>query len=302
MHGSDRGRNAQAVDWFFPAIGFLIAAGIVWGIGFSQGGESVRRYSAPHQHGQGAQQAALSQCAGRKGADLIDCVQKQIETAEETARAEQDLTAQQQAAWGSMFSALWGGLAVFVTAIGTILLYQQIILTRKAVEDTGKANEAIREANAIARDSARRQMRAYLRLECEKCVFVVGDPITMNIKIINTGQTPAFDAAVKSRAIGRGVNWTWQEGEEPILDERPSHLINPGGNIVTSIQSDEPLTQFVWDGIKSGKAVAYFSGRIDYVDTFGSPHWITFRFKYGAEEHKNGKVAYCSQGNGANRA
>lgn len=61
-----------------------------------------------------------------------------------------DLAAQEASAtfaWWMVVVSIFGFL---VTTIGTILLYQQIKLTREAVEDTGKATKAMEVSNAIA--------------------------------------------------------------------------------------------------------------------------------------------------------
>lgn len=181
MSGSDRRRDFKAVDWVYPVIGILLAVGIAWGIGFSQGGENIKRRSAPHQHAQSAEQGTLEHCAGREGSSLVECVEEQIEAAEETARTEQDLTAQQQAAWGSMIGAMWGGLGLCITAIGTALLYQQIVLTRKAVEDTGNATKAMQRQNEIAE----RVQRPWVSISIENIEFTrFGNSLRLNLDIV----------------------------------------------------------------------------------------------------------------------
>ncbi|WP_374138693.1 MULTISPECIES: hypothetical protein [unclassified Sphingomonas] len=184
-----------------------MAVGIAWGTGLLQGGENALRYAAPHQHAQTAKQTALSECAGRKGNALVECVEEQIQTAEETARDEQDLTAQQQAAWGSMFSATWGGIALCVTVVGTILLYQQIVLTRKAVQETTNATKAMEKQN----DIAERAQRPWLSVKLIKLGPIDREPsgkfsLTYQLSIENTGIFPAISiidhAAIVSEHFG----------------------------------------------------------------------------------------------------
>src|SRR3546814_13014182 len=52
-------------------------------------------------------------------------------------------------------------LTLFITSMGTLLIWRQVKLTRQAVEDTSDATEAMREANVIARTIGRVQTRAY---------------------------------------------------------------------------------------------------------------------------------------------
>ena len=64
-----------------------------------------------------------------------------------------DLAAQEATALWAFWMVVASFSSVFITAIGTIFLYKQIVLTRKAVEDTGLATEAMRESNRIAGDA-----------------------------------------------------------------------------------------------------------------------------------------------------
>jgi hypothetical protein len=66
-----------------------------------------------------------------------------------------ELCAQWKAADAANMAA-WGALVgILVTSFGTLGLFWQITLTRKAVRDTSNATVAMREANAIARQSLR---------------------------------------------------------------------------------------------------------------------------------------------------
>ncbi|MFM5954538.1 MAG: hypothetical protein ACKOPE_09600 [Novosphingobium sp.] len=70
-------------------------------------------------------------------------------------QGESDLCAQWRAANAAEDSALWTKWGVWIGIIGSSLLLWQIMLTRKAVEDTSEATEAMREANKIAGDAQR---------------------------------------------------------------------------------------------------------------------------------------------------
>lgn len=155
MSDSDRERDNQTESWFFPIVGLLLAIGLAFGVGFLHGGENERRYSAPHQHRQSAEKRALNDCRGADRANVIKCAQEQIQAGEEAARGEQDLTAQQQAAWAAIYNTMIAAVVLIITGVGTALIYEQIKLTRKAVEDTGKATVAMEEQNRIAREAGK---------------------------------------------------------------------------------------------------------------------------------------------------
>jgi hypothetical protein len=61
-----------------------------------------------------------------------------------------DLAAQEASAAFAFWMMLIAGFGALVTTIATILLFQQIKLTREAVKDTGDATLAMQEANRIA--------------------------------------------------------------------------------------------------------------------------------------------------------
>ena len=106
---------------------------------------------------------------------------------------ESDLCAQWKAADAASKAAWWAAVATFVTAIGTFGLFWQIKLTREAVQDTGEATKAMREANSIAREMGQRQIRAYLH--AGKISIEPADQTgesSLYVIVANSGNTPAF--------------------------------------------------------------------------------------------------------------
>lgn len=77
---------------------------------------------------------------------------------------ESDLCAQWRAAKAAEHSAFWTKWGFWIAVVGSSLLLWQIILTRKAVEDTGDATKAMKEANEIARDAIARQAEPWLEV------------------------------------------------------------------------------------------------------------------------------------------
>src|SRR3546814_2944972 len=86
-------------------------------------------------------------------------------------------------------------LTLFITSMGTLLIWRQVKLTRQAVEDTSDATEAMREANVIARTIGRVQTRAYLSIQgLVGETFDNGLVFTATVK--NCGQSPALSAQI----------------------------------------------------------------------------------------------------------
>ncbi|MDG5489056.1 hypothetical protein NYR55_10575 [Sphingomonas sp. BGYR3] len=110
---------------------------------------------------------------------------------EATETERRDLAAQEASAVWSFWVVVVSFAGTAVTAIGTILLYEQIKLTREAVKDTGDATKEMRESNRIAVETSGRQLRPYVQIE--KIEPEEASPSIAEICVIlkNFGQTPA---------------------------------------------------------------------------------------------------------------
>lgn len=91
--------------------------------------------------------------ADQKGA--LKCIAEAIESGRDAQRSENELNFQRQAADWAFWALVVAVFSSLTTAVGTIMLYQQIVLTRKAVQDTGEATGAMNTANQIAALNAR---------------------------------------------------------------------------------------------------------------------------------------------------
>ena len=86
---------------------------------------------------------------------------------EPKSETQSDLCAQWRAAKAAEKSADWTAWGVLASIAGISLLLWQIILTREAVEDTGRATEAMNDANEIARKVYNANVRPWLSLEAQ---------------------------------------------------------------------------------------------------------------------------------------
>ncbi len=101
-----------------------------------------------------------------------------------------DLAAQEASALWAFWMVVISFASVLITAVGTIFLYKQIVLTREAVEDTGKATLAMDRQNAIAEAA----QRAWISVEITVPEFWIAyEKINFRYKITckNIGNTIA---------------------------------------------------------------------------------------------------------------
>lgn len=196
MHGSNRGGHSEALG-FLALSGLLIFGALVWGLGFLQGSESERRRQIPASYSRTAQADAQRTCVGTESSAIFECVYEKVEASQEQARGEQDLSAQQRAAFAALASAVLALLTLVVTGIGVWFVKRTLDATLKAVQDTSEATEAMRESNRIARESVEAQMRAWVSFEYQSTERIVRSPNAILFKFKgafrNIGHTPAIN-------------------------------------------------------------------------------------------------------------
>lgn len=179
--GSNRGLGIAAL---------AVALFISFGLGAYAVGLGEPEYQS-YRSGQSKEHAALPTIA-----DVPVGVEQHTPCNNPKSESESDLCAQWRAAKAAEKSATWSMLGVFASIAGIALLLWQIMLTRVAVEDTGKATEAMREANQISETQSENQIRAWLAIDLsEGAQFRTenGQPtIKTKFKITNMGNTPAI--------------------------------------------------------------------------------------------------------------
>jgi hypothetical protein len=140
-----------------------------------------------------------------------------------------DLAAQEASATFAWWMVVVSLFSALITAFGTVLLYQQIILTREAVQDTGLATKAMNKQNAIAEA----QLRPMLHIEnmgwqrpeySQNAIFI--------LELKNFGQTPARNCQV-SADVRYSVNKAHPKGWR--LRILAVSDIVPQGKIVTVV-------------------------------------------------------------------
>jgi len=140
--------------------------------------------------------------------------------------------------------------------------------------------EADREANALARQHAEIQLRAYVTVKSSVVVNLkVGEAPRVVICAVNAGQTPAVDFASHY-----GAGFVLWPHDSPPIPERPNDkgttTLGPG--METWIYVDLPVQrQQEVQALIDGSAAIHAIGRFQYKDIFGKEHVTTFDVVYG---------------------
>ena len=183
-----------------------------------------------------------------------------------------DLAAQEASALWAFWMVIASFASVLITAVGTAFLYKQIVLTREAVEDTGLATEAMREANKIARDNSHLELRAYLSVQSVTLSEhdSSDNMLVILLEIKNAGQTPAV-----LRNIHLQAHWACQGGGLILLEHVSRNDIrchrDTPMHIAFNVAADDPKLDL------PGHFMVF--GRIEYKDVFGKPQKEPFSFQ-----------------------
>jgi hypothetical protein len=198
-------------------------------------------------------------------------------------RENRDLAAQEASALWSFWMLVATGFSALITMIGTGFLLWQIMLTREAVQDTGRATDAMREANEIARDAKERQLRAYICLDTAEVINIFPniEDYTVTLNVYNSGATPAHDF---------NFVYGWRFGQiEPtddfankFLKEHRSTGFNTvfGPNRKVKIPISIRIPSEFATKIANGSGIFWFFGEIHYQDVFGGDRVTQFSYAY----------------------
>jgi hypothetical protein len=181
----------------------------------------------------------------------------------------------------------------FITGILISLITVFLVcIAYKQVEISNKATNATLESVEIADSSMRIANRAYLSLSKITPQKIKNfKNITVEVSIINTGQTPAYDiqswsilairTACLDTVLGRStsVQTTIAGKNETIYNEK---------TISTSEAQIEK--------IKNGKLFINFTGTVIYRDIFNQQHFFKYNFIYSV---KSEGFIYCPKHNDA---
>ncbi len=189
------------------------------------------------------------------------------------------------------------------------LFYWQLRLIRTAADDAKKAGIAAeRAADAtaasvdLARDTAKRQLRAYVTVNG---VIRTKDPGDLDgagfavlVDIKNSGQTPALDS----------LQWARIEIKEfPLETQLPIHCLeNPTKGILPPEAKNlqfptftRALTIIEENAILANHTAIYVYGEVEYLDVFGERHLTQFRFRCNGQGFPLGMFKPDGEGNNA---
>jgi len=209
-----------------------------------------------------------------------------------------DLCAQWKAADSANDAAYYAKLQIWAAAFGMLGLLVTIYLTLKAVRTA-------QQSVAVAQDTARRQLRAYIiasafRVENLK----VGAVPRVTFRIRNAGQTPAYEVRAVFQLFFSAAGASHETKVRfSYLPEMSKGVLGAGGIIRFEVSFGERLDEARFKGICEGTEEVGIFGVFSYRDAFKRRRLGTFkRFLHHRlwNGKPSGRLAICTKGNSAN--
>ncbi len=186
---------------------------------------------------------------------------------------EADMCEQRKMSESAVETVYWNKLQVALSAFGFAALLCTIFLTYRATS-------AAIESNEIARDTAKRELRAYISVTAKHInSFDVRSVATIKVAPVNHGQTPAY----KSYIVGSVDVFPFQIPRNfdfpPVSkdDNQQKFDIYPNvSSLSTIISAKRTFSQPEIGDIISGNKSIYVYGTIYYIDIFGDERFTCF--------------------------
>ena len=202
-------------------------------------------------------------CIGREGGLLAECLVEQERASREAYQAESDLNAQRDMSLWAMWMVVISAVTAVITVWALVYVRGTLLATREALEDTGNATNAMVRANEIARETGRKQVRAYLGIG--NVTIEDGEDFCypkITFKLTNNGVSPADVTRVR-----QFVTWMGKPScKLAEYDEKVDLRIHAGSPALIPLVIENGT-----DGC-TGEGFFIVGNTIFYKDAFGDSH------------------------------
>lgn len=199
MAESDRGGNSSTgliATVTVAIIGIALYWSMFHSMGYSSGyHEGQAEISGQHYASDTANQIDR-ECGTKSGQAARECIADIVKAEREGQRNESDLAAQWKAADWVMWAGILAGFQLIATVLGLYFVKRTLDATLEAVEETGRATDAMKEQNKNFEKSSRDQQRAYVGVESAQIV-INGWSIKLIANVKNFGSTPARNVSLE---------------------------------------------------------------------------------------------------------
>lgn len=178
--------------------------------------------------------------------------------------------------WAQWAMAFFSFVALLISGWAVWLLSETLDATRKTLKSAEDANTAAKDAVKVARDIGDRQLRAYLGVS-NFALVVDGDTLFVDWKIVNHGQTPAYD-------VNMIIHFDFADSDSTdiiraSLADENNLFLNPGVGIQRHDKFPDsaniPVNLTKWFDGKFSRNLTFW-GRVNYKDAFGESRILNF--------------------------
>lgn len=177
------------------------------------------------------------------------------------------------------------GITAWAILLTLLAIVEQTHETRRAAESSERSVKASDKAYALAENTAKKQLRAYMVVRNARLILHQDGFVEAKMELANCGQTPAYD--LRGGAFCRFTRYPIQNVPSMPKDLRQSqstigaglafHMLPPGGRH-DSGNRDHLLRKLETEG---NNLVYCANGYFTYRDIFNDPHWFKFQLIVG---------------------
>lgn len=184
----------------------------------------------------------------------------------------------------SVVLVLIGGFGVCYARKTLKAIERQLTELQSSGKQTDRMIEHAGKSFDLARDTAQKQLRAYVLVDCAVVKFPQSNVPEAQVHFKNSGQTPAHDF--------KGWIHTWF-AEYPLNEVLPSapnglskgtEILAPGRASIFVAPRKPPLQDPWLELLGTDRFTLYVYGEVFYRDAFGEQRWTKYRMIYGGNE------------------
>lgn len=282
MDGSDSKGSKHIWVWGVCATALGVFLFTLVAISHLHGAQSERDQQHANQSRERSHGSLRGLCANVPPNRAAECAYEAIKTDHEEYRAEENLRAQRTMATWTFATTMIGLMAVALSLGGLIALLRDLRQNR---------------------DSAERQLRAYLHIEPSGVNEAKEGLCRVPLQIFNAGQTPAYDLELFGDFLvvsGEPLEF------DPATHGRYSGEVISSDQMLGKDQSrwinayfEEEMVEPFLEAIRDKKTAIVHYGFLRYSDTFGARHETHFAFYHWGEELSDAETRRCRHGNHA---
>ena len=184
-----------------------------------------------------------------------------------------------------LLTACFTGGLLLVAAVQALLFLFQLRLMRKSLDAAVGATNVAQSTLVLMKDTAQRQLRAYISVVAAKIEFPVPGQPKSTLTFRNAGQTPAHDVKIWIH------QWVAAYPLDVALPTPPPDFVTArdtlgaGASCHMTNEAPHPVAKEPFlTLIGTSEGTIYVYGEVSYRDVFGEHHTQKYRLMYGGSE------------------